>query len=144
MERAWFSPSQLIFIPELWKTDGTYDDAGWPQDAVLLTEEETASYWKKNPPAGKRLGVLKKRPAWVDIAPPTTEETIVAVAAEKARRIEESNSLINEKQWPSRLAFGRLSEAEKQLFNRWLDYQDAVNAADPLSPAWPEVPEDVA
>lgn len=59
------------FIPEAWKTDGTYSEAAWPADAVLLSEEEQAIYWKKSPPEGKQLGAEDGRPVWVDLPSPT-------------------------------------------------------------------------
>lgn len=50
------------------------------------------------------------------------------------------NDHINSNQWPSKLALGRLSDAEKATFNKWLDYLDALNAVDPANPVWPSAP----
>ncbi|MGV7090864.1 tail fiber assembly protein [Siccibacter turicensis] len=41
-----------------------------------------------------------------------------------------ANAFINEQQWPSRLALGRLSEDEKTAFNGWLDYLDVLEMVD--------------
>ncbi|PSN05834.1 tail fiber assembly protein [Siccibacter turicensis] len=54
-----------------------------------------------------------------------------------------ANGFINEQQWPSRLALGRLSEEEKTAFNAWLDYLDALEAVDTSSApeiSWPAQP----
>ncbi|EEJ0027416.1 hypothetical protein Y657_002372 [Salmonella enterica subsp. enterica] len=67
MSKAYFSPSNLTFIPESWKNDGTYTDETWPSDAILLTDEQTEQFWKQNAPSGKILGVDNGLPAWVDI-----------------------------------------------------------------------------
>ncbi|WP_264384618.1 tail fiber assembly protein [Siccibacter colletis] len=54
-----------------------------------------------------------------------------------------ANGFINERQWPSRLALGRLSEEEKAAFNSWLDYLDALESVDTSSApeiSWPAQP----
>ncbi len=79
--RAYFIPSVPTFIPESWKSDGTYTEENWPSDAVLLTEEETGEYWMVAPPDGKKLGVIDGKPAWVDIPlPPNSELRKAALA----------------------------------------------------------------
>lgn len=83
MNKAYFSPSLLVFIPELWKTDGTYTEANWPDDAVLLTEEQTAEYWKQTPPPGKQLGAVDGLPSWVDYPPPTNEQLVYQAEQQK-------------------------------------------------------------
>lgn len=35
--KAYFVPSVPTFIPESWKSDGTYTKENWPSDAVLVT-----------------------------------------------------------------------------------------------------------
>jgi hypothetical protein len=70
----YYSSSVNGFIPAAWKTDGTYSSESWPADAVLLTEEEQATYWKQSPPEGKRLGSKSGRPTWVDLPPLTGAE----------------------------------------------------------------------
>lgn len=64
---VYYSSATKAFIPKAWKTDGTYSDDTWPSDAVLLSEEEQAIYWKRSPPEGKQLGSEDGRPAWVDL-----------------------------------------------------------------------------
>ena len=67
MEQVYFSASMGGFIPAAWRDDGTYNDETWSQDAVLLTDDEAAKFWKQNPPDGKTLGSIDGRPAWVAI-----------------------------------------------------------------------------
>lgn len=71
---VYFSQSTKSFIPEAWKLDGTYTEAAWPLDAVLLSEEEQSTYWKQSPPDGKHLGSDNGRPAWVDLPLPSLED----------------------------------------------------------------------
>lgn len=79
--KAYFIPSVPTFIPEAWKSDGTYTEENWPSDAVLLTEEETSEYWMVSPPDGKKLGVINGKPGWVDIPlPPNSELRKAALA----------------------------------------------------------------
>lgn len=56
----------------------------------------------------------------------------------------EANAVINNNQWPSKLALGRLSAEEKRKFNLWLDYLDALEVVDTSSVSditWPTPPE---
>ena len=116
--RAYFIPSVPTFIQESWKHDGTYTEENWPSDAILLTEEETNAYWMIPPPKGQKLGVVKGKPAWVDIPPPTQEELIQYAEREKKRLINVANDFINSKQWPGKAAIGRLKGNELVQYNR--------------------------
>lgn len=144
--KAYFIPSVPTFIPEAWKSDGTYTKENWPSDAVLLTEEETSEYWMVTPPDGKKLGVIDGKPAWIDIPPPTHEELIQTAEREKQRRIKAANDYINNKQWPGKAAIGRLKGEELAQYNLWLDYLDALEVVD-ISRApdidWPKPPASV-
>ena len=127
MSKAYFSPSKLIFIPELWKTDGTYTEENWPSDAVLLNEEQTAEYWKQSPPVGKLLGTVDGLPSWVDLTPPTHEELVAEAEQQKQQLISAAQQSISLLQ--TKLLMGRvLSDAEKQKVNTVLDYIDEVEA----------------
>lgn len=64
---VYFSSTHKSFIPAAWKTDGTYSKQDWPKDAVLLTEQERATYWKQSPPDGMQLGSAARRPTWIPI-----------------------------------------------------------------------------
>lgn len=69
----------------------------------------------------------------------------VAVAdGEKQLRIDQANDYINSRQWPGKAAMGRLKDVEKEQYNQWLDYLDALEAVDTSSAPginWPESPE---
>ncbi|HAJ3970474.1 TPA: tail fiber assembly protein, partial [Escherichia coli] len=57
--------------------------------------------------------------------------------------ISAANGYIDGKQWPSKLALGRLNDAEKSEFNAWLDYLDALELVDTSSAPdieWPTPP----
>lgn len=79
---VYFTELLMGFIPAEWKDDGTYTETTWPIDAVLLSVEEEAMYWKQTPPDGKRLGAIDGRPAWIDLPPPT-EAQLLAIASAK-------------------------------------------------------------
>lgn len=78
MGLAYFSPSTLAFIPAEWKDDGTYSDESWPQDAILLTQEESDEFRKQSTPEGKHLGVVNGRPAWVSNPLPSNSDLLKA------------------------------------------------------------------
>ncbi|ELY2767209.1 tail fiber assembly protein [Cronobacter malonaticus] len=124
------------FMPDEWKDDGTYKE--WPQDAILMTEEEVELYWCKVPPAGKELGVVDGRLAWVDLPPPSREELLYQAKEKKAALIREANDYMNSKQWPGKAAIGRLKGDELAQYNLWLDYLDALEAVDTSTA--PDVP----
>lgn len=75
---------------------------------------------------------------------PTHDELIEEAKREKQRRIDAANEFMNSKQLPGKAALERLSNAEKALYNEWLDYLDALEAVDtPSTPDinWPTPPE---
>lgn len=79
-------------------------------------------------------------------APPqpasTPEDLIQNAELQKQYLIDQANGYIDSKQWPSKLALGRLSDADKALFNQWLDYLDALESVDPSKApeiVWPTI-----
>ncbi|EMU6154328.1 TPA: phage tail protein [Yersinia enterocolitica] len=72
----YFSATTLGFYPQNSQAD--YLVVGsWPDDAVMMTEKEQATYWKQSLPAGQMLGAVKGRPAWVSLPqpmPPTADK----------------------------------------------------------------------
>ena len=75
---------------------------------------------------------------------PTHDELVQKAEILKQALISDANNYIDSNQWPSKLALGRLSDVDKQSFNEWLDYLDALGAVD-ISAApdvnWPSRPE---
>ncbi|EKS6398482.1 tail fiber assembly protein [Enterobacter hormaechei] len=61
---------------------------------------------------------------------------------QKQTLISQANEYIDSKQWPSKLALGRLKDDEKASFNKWLDYLDALESVDPSKApeiVWPTI-----
>lgn len=141
MTTAYFSPSLNAFIPAEWKTDGTYPESKWPVDAVEATDDETAEFWKRNPPAGMILGDQSGRPAWIKLPEPTQDELIASAVIKRDSLIASSMRSINFIQL--KLQAGRtLSEAEDNKLNTVIDYIDALSAVDLNSAPnidWPEL-----
>ncbi|EHU6088100.1 tail fiber assembly protein [Escherichia coli] len=68
---------------------------------------------------------------------------VAAAETEKQARIDRANTYINRKQWPGKAALGRLKDEEKEQYNLWLDYLDALEAVDTSSAPdinWPTPP----
>lgn len=135
-----FSASTLGFYP----IDDKDIYPNWPSDVVEISGEDHAAFCGQ-PPTGKVLGSSGYGyPAWVDRPERTFEQLIEAAELEKTSRINSANDYINLKQWPSKLALGRLSDDEKILFNQWLDYLDSVydlDISEPNNISWPSEPE---
>lgn len=140
---AYFIPSLCSFIPAAWKEDGTYTDDTWPDDAIEVSEEDAATYWRATPPTGKILGVVNGMPGWLDIPPPTHAELVVEAEKEKQNLIDRANTYMNKKQWPGKAVLGRLKGDELAQYNVWLDYLDALEAVDVTTAPdiiWPDQP----
>ena len=93
------------------------------------------------PPYGKLLGTDKTgAPCWIDIPPLTREQLITQAKYEKSRRLDEINTFINDRQWPGKAVLGRLTDDEKELYGKALDYLDELSALDPqdIPDNWPE------
>lgn len=64
--------------------------------------------------------------------------------AKRDQLIDEANIFITSNNWPTKLALGRLKDADKEKLNAWLDYIDVLEDTD-LSDApdvkWPVKPE---
>ena len=84
-------------------------------------------------------------PTWGDIPEPSSEELIAAAETERLARIGQANVYMNDKQWPGKAAMGRLKDTEKDQYNLWLDYLDALETVDTSSAPdinWPASPEE--
>lgn len=83
---------------------------------------------------------------WITDLPyvPTHEDHVREAENMRQQLIDEANDFINSKQWPSKLALGRLSDADKAEYNLWLDYMDALDAIDTSTAPdiqWPAKPQ---
>jgi len=138
---AYFVPSLCGFIDARFKDDGSYP--AWPQDATLITGAEASEYQGKAAPAGKMLGAVAGRPAWVDLPAPTKAEAVSAAAGQKQRLTESAMQSVAVLQL--KLQAGRkLSAAESQRLNAVLDFIDCVSEiseADAPDISWPVMPE---
>lgn len=140
--KAYFVPSVPTFIPEAWRNDGTYTEDRWPSDAVLLTEEETATYWMVTPPEGKKLGVVDGKPAWVDIPPPKPEELIAIADREKASLRLLADSEISWRQ--DAVDVGIATDEETLALAEWKKYRILLMRIDTSTApeiTWPEQPK---
>lgn len=132
IEFAYFVPDGTYgpyFIPEYLKEDGTYTDDTWPASAVLMTEDETVTYWRQSPPDDKQIGVVNGRPAWVDLPPLTKEQRLGQLEQKKADVLAMAASKITI--WQTKLFMKRdLSIEENAQLNAWIDYIDMLESID--------------
>lgn len=140
--RAYFTQSNIGFIPEYWRNDGTYTDEAWPQDAVLLTQEESDMYWRASIPDGKQLGATSDgRPCWVEIPPPSHADLVAQADAQKSALQREAEDAI--KPLDRAKSLGIATPEELALLLEWEKYSvylmrvDTSNAPDI---AWPQKP----
>ena len=136
-----YDASTNAFYPLILQAD--YESSGtWPEHGVEVDDDTFASF--QNPPAGKmRAPDSNGNPSWVDIPPPTKEDLIAAAENERQSRIDAANDFMNRKQWPGKVAIGRLKGDELAQYNLWLDYLEALEAVDTSSAPdinWPVPP----
>lgn len=80
---------------------------------------------------------------WVTDTDAQHAADVKAADAEKQSKIELANEFMNSKQWPGKAAMGRLNDVEKEQYNAWLDYLDALEAIDTSTApdiVWPTAP----
>ncbi|EMQ3425113.1 tail fiber assembly protein [Escherichia coli] len=134
----YFSASNNGFYAQSLK-DSVYEPAGaWPADAVEMSDDDYKTY-SGQAPEGKILGSGDGGvPAWVDIPPPTREESIAAAEQKKTELLKTAqDTIIN---WQSKLLLGIISDEDKASLIKWLAYIDALNAVDTANPNWPDPP----
>jgi hypothetical protein len=142
---VYFDPVSLGFIPEAWRTDGTYTEGTWPENAVLLDGEQEDRFWKREPPAGKQLGAANGLPAWVDPSPLTPVELAVAERLWRDREIEQIKWL--RERHRDQQEIGGETTINAEQFGELLVYMQAlrdwpqspdfpVSAHRPVAPAW--------
>ncbi|HAH9675416.1 TPA: tail fiber assembly protein [Escherichia coli] len=136
------SENNAFYAAEL---KSAYIEAGsWPNDALEVSDE-CFSEFTSEPPEGVVRGAGDDGlPLWLQILPPSQENLIASAANTKNSLIIDANNYINDKQWPSKLALGRLNDEDKIEFNLWLDYLDALESVE-VSTApdieWPVKPD---
>ncbi|AUX62682.1 tail fiber assembly protein [Escherichia coli] len=82
---------------------------------------------------------------WVTDVEAQHAANVATAEGEKLSRTDQANDYMNKKQWPGKAALGRLTETEKEQYNLWLDYLDALESVDISSAPdinWPESPEE--
>lgn len=111
-----------------------------PDDSVEITEEQWISLRE-----GQAIGNVITMDE--NNQPVLTEPVIDYIAIAETQLgylVDQANDYMNSKQWPGKAAMGRLKDAEKEQYNLWLDYLDALEAVDTSSAPdinWPESPE---
>lgn len=143
MKSKYFSPAENAFYATELKE--SYVSAGsWPTDAIEVQESLYLEFVAE-PPAGKYRGVNNSgMPCWLDIPPLSQDELVKAAEGERQRLIDDANNFINSRQWPAKVAIGRLKGDDLVSFNLWLDYLDVLESLDvSIAPdiSWPEGPE---
>ena len=122
-----------------------YESFGWDlKDAKEVDDSVYQEFIQDRAVDGyRRMPGPDGLPAWEPLPPPTQDDLIESAEKEKQILIGDANAYINSKQWPSKLALGRLKDEDKVKFNLWLDYLDALDAVDTSKPSkikWPAEP----
>ncbi len=122
-----------------------FESFGWDlSDAKEVDDEVYLEFIQDRAVDGyRRMPGADGLPVWKELPPPTHEDLVKEAEKDRQIRVSDANAMINSKQWPSKLALGRMSTKEKAQFNLWLDYLDALDAVDTSTAPdieWPEKP----
>ncbi|AJJ01594.1 caudovirales tail fiber assembly family protein [Yersinia pseudotuberculosis] len=141
--KAKFSPANSMFYPQYMIDDGTFH-ADLPTDLIDITDAENTTYWRQMPPPGQVLGVIKGRPGWVDLPPPSAIDIAAKKAALTAQAKAKKTKLIGDASdeidvLKDRIELGQDKADELKL---WKSYRIALDDIDVSAPDinWPESP----
>ena len=136
----YFTVNPLSFIPSEWREDGTYEP--WPVDAVLLTQDESDTYWKVLPPDGKQLGATADgRPCWVDVSPPSQAELVTQAESQKAQLAAAAEQSIRPLERAKQLGIATAEElAALTEWERYSVFLMRVDTSKAPDIDWPTVP----
>ena len=116
-----------------------YENAGTlPADLVDVSDEDYTTFTGQ-PPEGKTRGSKGDKPAWVDIPPPTAEETRQGMVSRKSRLLSEAEDVIRPLERAVKLDMA--TDAEKSTLEAWERYSVLLSRVDVESPEWPDKPE---
>lgn len=121
-----------------------YDSQGWDITDVTEIDDAVASEFMAQPPAGKvRISGKDGSPEWADIPPPTREEMLATVEAERQRLLAHADAVTAD--WRTELMLEEISDNDRAKLSAWMAYKRSVKAVrgeDALESdfAWPEQP----
>lgn len=138
MTKYMFSPSTKGFYPADDEGKAPYIEAGsLPDDLKDISDNDYNQFF--NPPEGY-YSVFDDDGPRIEKIP---EPDYVSIAEEKRQALRESISSAIAV-WQSKLLMGRkLTAAESEAMNKWLDYSDALEAVDTSTApdiTWPAAP----
>ncbi|EMJ3156682.1 tail fiber assembly protein [Yersinia enterocolitica] len=145
--RALFSSKLAAFIPENMAIDGSYS-TDVTDNLIVVSNEELSTYWRQEPPAGKTLGTVNGRPAWVDLPPPTAEQlaeiktiNVTQAKIDKSKLISDASNKIEILK--DRVDAGQDKAAELKLWKSYRIALDDVDASAAPDIEWPVSPDAV-
>lgn len=130
-EIYFFSGSKVGFYAASLK-ESVYDQAdAWPDDAVLMSDEDYILY-SGPAPDGKILGSSQNgAPSWIDAPKPTDAELVSQAEARKIQLLSEASIEISPLQ--DAVDEGMATEEEVARLSGWKKYRVSVNRVDTSS-----------
>lgn len=136
MEKYIWSPSSAGFYP-LTERHKFQSLGIWPDDGIAVSEEEHDALFC-SVPAGKQLGTLDGKPAWLDVPPPTEDELCAAATQKKGWLIAEASAVIAPLLDAKDGSY--IDDADLPVLVEWQKYRYALTKVDPSKPVWPAKP----
>lgn len=131
------------FLPTVMQ-DGYVAAGLWGEEAGVFVGEDVFQAFPLTLDGKVRVTGPDKMPVWADAPEPTPDELITAAERRRDSLISAANAYMSDRQWPGKAAIGRLRGDELAQYNLWLDYLDALYAADTSAAPdidWPTAPE---
>ncbi len=145
--KAKFSPENSMFYPQYMIDDGTFH-ADLPNNLIDITDAENTTYWRQMPPPGQMLGVIKGRPGWVDLPPPSTidisaqkAEFVTQAKLKKSKLISDASDRIEILK--DRIEAGQDKAAELKLWKSYRIALDDIDVSTAPDIEWPVSPDDI-
>ena len=139
--RFLFNVINSAFYAEYMLFDGSYGDVD-NSEFIEPTADELTQYHKTTAPAGKQLGPIDGRPAWVDL-PPLSYEQLVSQAEQQKNQLRKAAD--SEIEWRKyAVDKGIATGEESAAFDEWNLYRVLLMRVDTAKPVWPTQPVEQA
>nr|WP_072087845.1 tail fiber assembly protein [Yersinia pseudotuberculosis] len=122
--------------------DGSYS-TDVTDNLIVVSNEELSTYWRQEPPAGKKLGTANGRPAWVDAPPQSKEKSVEFAQWYKDGLLSEARLIIDPLQ--DAIDLEMATDDEKATLLKWKKYRVLLGRVDTeCAPniEWPVAPQE--
>ncbi|MEQ5032675.1 tail fiber assembly protein [Morganella morganii] len=128
-----FFPIQMLDAYSEWDLD----------DAVAVSNAVVSKFMAQPEPGKIRIAGKSGEPEWADIPPPTKDEMLSLVEAERQRLLTNADFVTAD--WRTELMLDEISDVDRARLSAWMAYKrsvKAISSVDAIAPgfSWPPLP----